>query len=408
MNYRFVKVTSYYRDFLKNYYNKNQEIVNQSYDVQLSHLMNQCYAWSDFYSVHLRELGNEALEIVANAEPLQNQWAKENGSKATGRDIVFDQMKSIKPDVVFFQDSFTFNGDQINELRKNVPSIKIIIGNCCSNFNKDYIEQFRAFDFMIVCSQRFYGDFAKAGLKTHIILHAFEDTLLSRIQKDNKYPEVDFSFLGSFIPGSEGHILRQKVVDQLIKSKINIEIYAHILKINPMDLFLRRSAFISVQILKLLKLNNLAKSIPGIKNAYFLNEMPQNPRNISAISRIAKPPVYGLEMFKAISHSKIGFNMHGKAAGDYAANIRLFEITGAGSCMITDWKKNMNELFEIDKEVVTFNTGDECLEKVNWLLGHPKERENIAIAGQRRVLKDHTFRNRATQLNDIILNELNN
>ena len=82
--------------------------------------------------------------------------------------------------------------------------------------------------------------------------------------------------------------------------------------------------------------------------------MPQNPKNISAISKIAKPPVYGLDMFKAISRSKIGFNMHGEVAGDYAANVRLFEITGVGSCMVTDWKKNLNEIFEIDKEAVAF------------------------------------------------------
>jgi spore maturation protein CgeB len=112
-------------------------------------------------------------------------------------------------------------------------------------------------------------------------------------------------------------------------------------------------------------------------------------------------------MFKAISRSKIGFNMHGEAAGDYAANVRLFEITGVGSCMVTDMKKNLNEIFEIDKEVVAFNSGDECVEKIKWLLSHPKEREEIAKAGQRRVLKDHTFRIRAGQLNEIILKELN-
>jgi len=105
-------------------------------------------------------------------------------------------------------------------------------------------------------------------------------------------------------------------------------------------------------------------------------------------------------------YSKIGFNMHGEVAGDYAANVRLFEITGVGSCMVTDWKKNLNEIFEIDKEAVAFSSGDECIEKIKWLLDHPKEREEIAIAGQKRVLRDHTFKIRASQLNEIILKEL--
>lgn len=406
MSYCFVKVTSYYRDFLRRYYDQNPGVVNLSYDDQMAHLMCKAYSWADFYSRHLRALDNDAYEIVANAEPLQNAWAKEHGSAATGLQIVLDQIKYLKPDVIMFQDSYNFNGEWIKELKKIVPSIKLTFGYGCSSFNNLHLEQFKAFDFMIVCSPRFSIEFKKSGLRVYTLLHAFEDSLLDKIKIDNTYPEVDFSFFGSFIAGSGGHLLRKEVVNQLMKSKINLDIYAHILKINPLDLFRRRSAYISVQIMKGLKLDNLAKSIPGIKKAYFLSELPQNPKNISAISKIAKPPVYGLDMFKAISRSKIGFNLHGEAAGDYAANVRLFEITGVGSCMVTDWKKNLNEIFEIDKEVVSFTSGEECIEKIKWLLDHPQKREEIAMAGQKRVLKDHTFKIRASQLNEIILKEL--
>jgi len=112
-------------------------------------------------------------------------------------------------------------------------------------------------------------------------------------------------------------------------------------------------------------------------------------------------------MFKALSHSKIGFNYHGFAAGDYAANVRLFEVPGVGSCLITDLKKNLNDIFEIDKEVVAFTSAEECVEKVKWLINHPAERKAIAVAGQRRVLKDHTFEIRANHLDEIIRKELN-
>jgi spore maturation protein CgeB len=406
MNYRFVKVTSFYRDFLKRYYDQNSTVMNLGYDDQMAHLMGKAYSWADFYARHLRELGQDAYEIVANATPLQNAWSKEHSSSSNGVDIVLEQLKFLKPDVIMFQDSYNFNGEWIRELKKSVPSIKLTFGFGCSPFNNLHLEQFRAFDFMIVCSPRFSIDFQKAGLKVYTLLHAFEDSLLAEIEINNSYPETDFSFLGSFIPGSQGHVLRQQVVEQLIKSNVDLDIYAHILKISPIDLFLRRSAFITAKVMKGLKLDSLAKSIPGIKKAYFLSEIPKNPKNISSISKIAKPPVYGLEMFKAISRSKIGFNMHGAAAGDYAANVRLFEITGVGSCMITDMKKNLNEIFEIDKEVVAFKSGDECVEKIKWLLNHPIERKEIALAGQKRVLKDHTFKIRAGQLNEIILGEL--
>jgi len=103
---------------------------------------------------------------------------------------------------------------------------------------------------------------------------------------------------------------------------------------------------------------------------------------------------------------KIGFNSHGEIAGEYAANVRLFEVTGAGSCLITDWKKNLDTFFEIDKEVVTYKSTEECIEKVQWLINHPEERKEIAKAGQKRTLRDHTFKQRAEQLNSIIQKEL--
>ncbi|MFO0210108.1 MAG: glycosyltransferase, partial [Pseudanabaena sp.] len=86
------------------------------------------------------------------------------------------------------------------------------------------------------------------------------------------------------------------------------------------------------------------------------------------------------------------------------SNMRLFETTGVGSCLITDWKQNINDLFEPDREVVTYRSSSECIEKVKWLLSNPLEAEKIAKAGQHRTLKDHTFDIRSVQL-DLIIQE---
>jgi spore maturation protein CgeB len=86
--------------------------------------------------------------------------------------------------------------------------------------------------------------------------------------------------------------------------------------------------------------------------------------------------------------------------------MRLFEATGAGACLMTDRKVNLAEMFEPDVEVVTYSSVEECSEKVRYLLDHDSERESIAAAGQRRVLRDHTFENRARFLNDLITQAL--
>jgi spore maturation protein CgeB len=192
----------------------------------------------------------------------------------------------------------------------------------------------------------------------------------------------------------------------LIASGITLDIYAHILTIEPVDLFFRRSAYIVAKMLSTIGLQGVAKSLPFVQKAHYLEEMPSNPVHVDAIKAIAKPSVYGLEMFKALSHAKIAFNYHGEGSGEYACNVRLFEVTGAGSCLITDWKKNLHELFELDTEIVTFRSASECIEKVQWLLDHPNETAEIARRGQKRALRDHNYRIRAEILHKIILNNL--
>ena len=123
----------------------------------------------------------------------------------------------------------------------------------------------------------------------------------------------------------------------------------------------------------------------------------------NSIKPFLNPSLFGVEMYQVIQNSKLCINSHGGVAGDYAANMRLFEVTGIGTCLLTDDKQNMNELFIPGIECVTYQTKEEAKEKINWLLKHPAELTSIAKAGQARCLKDHTYDTRATQLNEIIL-----
>ena len=79
-------------------------------------------------------------------------------------------------------------------------------------------------------------------------------------------------------------------------------------------------------------------------------------------------------------------------------NLRLFEATGAGTCLVTDWKANIREFFEPEREVVTYRSADELCERLQYLLEHDAERKQIAESGQRRTLKDHTYENRIPEL----------
>ena len=113
-------------------------------------------------------------------------------------------------------------------------------------------------------------------------------------------------------------------------------------------------------------------------------------------------PVAGMDMYNLLHKSIITFNKHTDQAWGCVGNMRMFEATGVGTCLVTDSGLNMRDLFEPDKEVVTYASVEEAVEKVNYLLEHPKEAEQIAKAGQARTLKDHTIMNRCQQIDEVI------
>ena len=81
-------------------------------------------------------------------------------------------------------------------------------------------------------------------------------------------------------------------------------------------------------------------------------------------------PVYGIEMYKLLSESLLTFNMHTDKSNNEVANIRMFEATGVGSCLVTDNGNNLDDLFEKDSEIVTYSSYDEAKEKISYLLSN--------------------------------------
>jgi spore maturation protein CgeB len=111
---------------------------------------------------------------------------------------------------------------------------------------------------------------------------------------------------------------------------------------------------------------------------------------------------WGNKMYYILAHSQITINRHADVAENYANNMRLFEATGCGSLLITDSKKNLNKFFIPDKEIITYHSPQELVNKVQYYLSHQKIRSRIAKAGQARTLRDHTYNIRMQELVNII------
>jgi spore maturation protein CgeB len=88
--------------------------------------------------------------------------------------------------------------------------------------------------------------------------------------------------------------------------------------------------------------------------------------------------------------------------------MRLYEATGVGTLLITDYKDNLHTLFEPGSEVIAYNSAEECVELVTYYLAHEEERQAIARAGQQRTLREHSYLHRMQELVNIVERQLLN
>jgi glycosyltransferase involved in cell wall biosynthesis len=226
-------------------------------------------------------------------------------------------------------------------------------------------------------------------------------------QLDSILPtSVDFAFVGSILKQSRFHIERERILSELVRHtdlQIWSEIKSPSLK-QQRNGFVRRKASQAVAAAKTAGVpQDLINALPLVRR--LTNGKPSQiaEQDIDAqIARRTRPPVFGVKMFQTLRRSRVVLNTHIDVSPSNASNMRLFEATGVGTCLLTDWKENLAELFEPDKEVLTYSSAAECVEKIRYILAREDERRAIAAAGQRRTLREHNFDNRAARIDEII------
>ncbi len=108
-----------------------------------------------------------------------------------------------------------------------------------------------------------------------------------------------------------------------------------------------------------------------------------------------------LEKCKAFAAAKIILNtMHCSEIG--GVNCRLFEAAGCGTFQIADWKPALPDLFEPEREIVTFRAREELREKVDYYLARPEERQAIADRAYARAHREHTYEIRLRRMFELL------
>ncbi len=386
---RFLIIDTYYPAFLQSFYASHPDSLSRSYQEHQSALMAACFGASDFYSTNFKKLGHEAWEVIANNDLLQNQWAKENGIKIEDMgqrelarslpslrglipplirmrlrqafpfmrqpprrrgfyEILVAQIKQYRPDVLFVQDMSLLDNDFLSEVKGDGCFIVGYIG--CS---LPQSRTFNSYDLVFSQLPQHVEYFRQQGIASNLLHLAFEPSVLEKLS--DRQDKSGIVHVGGY---SAVHVERIRLLQDVCR-KFDIDCWGY-----------------------------------GVENL---------PRD-SAIRKNYRGQAWGLEMYRLLSRSKMTLNVHGEISGvvRFAGNMRLFEATGVGTLLITDWKPNLPELFEPGKEVVAYRTPEECAELIEYFLEHGDEREAIARAGQQRTLREHSYYQRMQELVDIV------
>lgn len=414
-NYRIVRLAGMNSQAAMQQLYENYATLSQSsYAQQQKVIFDNAYMYSDTFSKEMRKLGHEAEEIVYDVEPLQMRWMEEQGSKVESKnwrtEIVLAQLAKMRPEIVFFQDIHALPLEVKQKLKELVPSIrKIVIFRGFPGIDRGLFQELAVADLLLVGSPILVDRCREQGLNPHLAYHFFDTSILERLKMGEK--KIPFSFIGSSGFGYEAHRDRYHMLMRLLE-KTNIELWIDeprtkiTWKAVLADAIRSGLSLCPSSLLERLehpaRLKKLARQAVERKRA-LKSSTPEAAKPLRQLfPGRCRDPLFGLQMFEMLQQSKLVLNRHSMPAEGFVDNIRLFQTTGVGSCLLTDTGNNMRDLFEPDREIVTYSSFDECIEKANYLLNHEKEMAAIADAGQKRTLKDHNATVRYGQVNALI------
>lgn len=339
---RILFLNTYYQAFMNGLYAQQPELNTLPYYQQKRTLIDSCFGDSDFYSTGMASAGWEADELIINAPQLQEAWAREHDFAIDDHNaILLEQIRRYNPDVLYLQDLYPATEAFISAIR---PFVGLVVGQIASPLPGH--THLQGFDLIISSFPHFVERFRQQGVTTYYQPLAFDPIVLSRLPQLPR--ETPFSFVGSISPYHGTGL----AVLETVAHGIPLEVWGY-----------------------------GAQALP-----------PESP-----LRQRHHGEAWGLQMFSLLAGSRITLNRHIDVAENHANNMRLFEATGCGALLLTDYRDNLGELFEIGREVVAYRSPEEAVLLASYYQQHPEEAETIARAGQQRTLRDHSYQRRMRQ-----------
>jgi spore maturation protein CgeB len=383
-----------YPRFLTWLYRGQPGLERASYAAQMEARNRSLFGVANFYSKHFTALSHPAADVHVNNPWLQAAWAREHGMAvdvaetsviaadkalpawllravapfkpmlrplarkvglspkldAQAEQILLAQVEDFRPDLVLNQDTFHVDTALMRRIKR--IGKPILVGQIGISPTRG--EDWRVYDLMISQLSATVSFFRSFGVRAEVSHLAFDPAVIDALPATPPM-DVDVSFVGTVSADHQQRIALLEAIARRFELKL---------------------------------FGNIAPGVPGS----------------SPLHGCFQGEAWGVDMYQALRRSRITLNSHIDMVGREAGNVRLFEATGVGAFLLTDFKDNLHALFEPDREVAVWRSIDHCVAMVERYLGDEKARLEVASAGQRHTLAAHNYRDRTREILAIVEN----
>jgi spore maturation protein CgeB len=353
---KFLQIHTYYPKYLESFYRQKPGLDALPYEQQLAEIVEDGFAGSHLFGVHMKEAGYDAQLVIANAGPLQAQWCKENHAKLQnphqwGYEVTKLQVETFQPDILYLSDPINFD-ERFLQLLSWKPTL--VVGWRAASIPANI--HWSGFDLLLshlrVCRETALRIGAKSAAH---FFPGIPDSILRAIEGEPK--KYDVVFTGQW---TKEHAGRNEYLKSAVETTIN------------------RNAQLGL----------------------FLNAIPQDLPEL--LQKHNQGDRWGIQMHRVLKSGRIVLNAEIDLAKGEAGNMRLFEATSAGSFLLTQHQSNIDRYFKPGYEIETFKDKNELAEKINYYLDHPEEREAIAKRGYERCIGEYNMHNRVCEFDRIL------
>jgi len=279
----------------------------------------------------------------ADDETLQRLWAREHGlpRKTPLLEILLAQIEHHRADVFYSLDPVHHDSTFLRRLPGCVR--RRIAWQAAPHAHSDW----QGYDLIVNNFPSLLEQFRRRGLPVAWFAPAMDPVMRDFAPNDDR--PVDVLFAGGF---SRYHQRRSELLEAIAALAPGVRMQFH---------------------LEASRLTRLAEQLPMIV------PLARN-RRPPAIAAVARPAVYGLDLYRALSRARIVLNCAIDMAGEDRGNMRCFEAIGCGAMLLSD-EGRYPEGMVADLTITTWRTPADAVRRVVELLADEPRRSAVAKAG---------------------------